>query len=239
MAIDAALLEAAAREETPPTLRFYGWSPPAVSLGRFQPVHGLDLDYARRRGWDVVRRPTGGRGVLHQHELTYSVTLPPSALRGMGVRSSYRVLTSVLNLGLRSLLGGAAEPFSPPEGCALRVRGLANCFSVASECDTVASGGKLAGSAQVRRDGALLQHGAILLDAEPEAWTGVFGAPGELLTLRRLLGRPVAADEVADAIVAAFERGGARVKEGALTGEELHAAGSLRPQFAVPPTPPM
>ena len=89
MALDVALLEAAARDTAAPTLRFYGWAPRAVSLGRFQDGAAIDLDYARARGWDTVRRPTGGRAVLHHLELTYSIILPPSVLGGAGVRSSY------------------------------------------------------------------------------------------------------------------------------------------------------
>src|SRR5687768_10650291 len=69
MALDLAMLRGACREEVPPTLRFYTWDPPAVSLGRFQCSEGIDLGYARGRGWDVVRRPTGGRAVLHHREL--------------------------------------------------------------------------------------------------------------------------------------------------------------------------
>src|SRR5947209_2116371 len=84
MALDDALLDSAARGAIPPTLRFYGWSPPAVSLGRFQDPGGIDIAYARARGWDVVRRPTGGRAVLHHLELTYSIILPPAALGGAG-----------------------------------------------------------------------------------------------------------------------------------------------------------
>src|SRR5689334_21751812 len=96
MALDVALLEAAAREAAPPTLRFYGWAPPAVSLCRFQDVAAIDLDYARARGWDIVRRPTGGRAVLHHLELTYSIILPPSVVAGAGVRSSYSILVGAL-----------------------------------------------------------------------------------------------------------------------------------------------
>src|SRR5688500_17310665 len=86
MAADVALLGAAAREDAPPTLRLYSWAPAAVSLGRNQSLTGLNLEAARRRGWDTVRRPTGGAGVLHASELTYSVVLPPSVLGRAGVR---------------------------------------------------------------------------------------------------------------------------------------------------------
>jgi len=221
MAVDEGLLEAAGREVAPPTLRFYAWRPPAVSLGRFQDSGGVDLDYARARGWDVVRRPTGGRGVLHQHEVTYSLTLPPSLVAGVGVRTSYAVLTAGLHAGLRSLLGAS---FTPEEGAAApaceRGAGVANCFALASECDTLVPEGKLVGSAQVRRAGALLQHGSILLDAEPLAWTALFGSPGRLVTLRQILGGAPEPRRVAEAVTEGFRSLGVRVAEGTLSAQE-------------------
>jgi lipoyl(octanoyl) transferase len=272
MAVDLALLRAAAREAAPPTLRFYAWEPPAVSLGRFQSPEGIDLEYARRRGWDVVRRPTGGRAVLHHLELTYSLVLPPSAVGGAGVRTSYCVLARALNAALYgvrrpaaaftppdatpgtqeephlagpfALLGTAAPPSANHRGRRGRRRlrfpythtpthphthtpthlNPANCFAHAAGCDTVVPGGKLAGSAQVRRDGALLQHGSILLDAEEEAWTALFGSPGRLVTLRHLLGAAPAPEEVAAAVLNGFLALGVEARPGTLSPEEEEAA---------------
>jgi lipoate-protein ligase A len=85
----------------------------------------------------------------------------------------------------------------------------ANCFALASECDTLVPQGKLVGSAQVRRDGALLQHGSILLDAEPDAWKALFGTPGRLVTLRQHLGGAVAPEVVIKALIHGFQRAGA------------------------------
>ncbi|MGD9497623.1 MAG: biotin/lipoate A/B protein ligase family protein, partial [Armatimonadota bacterium] len=83
MAVDEAIAAAVARREQPPTLRLYGWAPPALSLGYFQPLDGgIDLAAIRARGYDIVRRPTGGRAILHVHELTYSVSVPQDAIRG-------------------------------------------------------------------------------------------------------------------------------------------------------------
>ncbi|HEU4751876.1 MAG TPA: lipoate--protein ligase family protein, partial [Armatimonadota bacterium] len=202
MARDEALLEAAAREETPPVLRFYAWDPPAVSLGHFQGTEGIDLAYAAARGWDVVRRPTGGRAVLHQHELTYCLVLPPSVVGGAGVRTSYAVLSGALNAGLRSLLPDRSPVTAP--ACNARTARGPNCFAVAGECDTLVAEGKLVGSAQVRRGGALLQHGSILLDAEPAAWEALFGTTGRLVTLRRLLGSTPTRAEVTEAVLRGF-----------------------------------
>lgn len=206
MAADLALLDAAVSGSAPPTLRFYSWDPPAVSLGRFQDAAGVNEDYARSRGWDVVRRPTGGRGVLHQFELTYSIVLPPSVLAGIGVRTSYTVLVGALNAGLRLLLGGSlGEPAREEKvRCTTGASRAANCFALASECDTLVPAGKLVGSAQIRKDGALLQHGSILLDLEPEAWTALFGEPGHPVALRGLLGYLPAPADVEAALEGGF-----------------------------------
>jgi lipoate-protein ligase A len=228
MARDLELLDAAVREECGPTLRFYTWDPPAVSLGHFQTTDGVDLEYAARRGWDVVRRPTGGRAVLHQHELTYGIVLPPSVVGGTGVRTSYSVLVGALNAGLASLLGNsregalsvkpwalgsdarAVETAPNAEGLPLRPNAQRptptppNCFALASECDSLVRERKLVGSAQVRRGGALLQHGSILLDAEPEAWAALFGTPGRLVTLRELLGFVPEVEAVIEAVTSGF-----------------------------------
>src|SRR5688500_1928440 len=158
MAADVALLGAAAREDAPPTLRFYSWAPAAVSLGRNQLLIGVNLEAARRRGWDTVRRPTGGAGVLHASELTYSVVLPPSTLGRAGVRTSYAVLTAAVERGLRSLLGDAWAP-APQRPAFNAAPAPPSCFALVSACDTALACGKLAGSAQLRRGGALLQHG--------------------------------------------------------------------------------
>jgi len=201
MELDEALLaEACSRGD--PLLRVYAWNPPCVSLGRFQDAGGIDLEYARARGWDVVRRPTGGRAVLHQHEVTYAVALPPSLVAGVGVRSSYTVLAGALHAGLRAMLRSPAAVGSGGSHTG-RVRS-ASCFAAADECDVITADGKLVGSAQVRRGGGLLQHGSILLDAEPAAWAALFGTAGRLVTLRQLLGRHIPHSEARAAVVTAF-----------------------------------
>src|SRR5688500_7905116 len=178
MAVDWALLEAAAAGEAP-TLRFYGWNPPAVSLGRVQQLSGINTAALRRRGWDLVRRPTGGRAVLPLLELPYSIVLPPSVVGSAGVRTSYGALIRPLTEALRKLVhrceGASSGEPSPCEGAGAREP---NCFALAAECDIVLDGAKLVGSAQVRHAGALLQHGSILFDADRADWTELFGSPG-------------------------------------------------------------
>lgn len=231
MAVDEAILAGAEAERVPPTLRFYKWEPAAVSLGHFQHLDGIDLDYVHSRDWDVVRRPTGGRAVLHHLELTYSVILPPSVLQGAGVRTSYSVLVDALNAGLRTLLPGAAlaAPGAAQTGCSARANRTPNCFALAGECDSLIPEGKLVGSAQVRRNGALLQHGSILLDAEPEAWKRIFGSPGRLATLRQVLGEVPSPARVADAVTTGFAELGITFQAGSLTPEEEDLAARLAP----------
>jgi lipoate-protein ligase A len=227
-----ALLESALRGETGPVLRFYGWEPPALSLGRFQGMAGIALEPLRQRGWELVRRPTGGRGVLHHLEVTYSIVLPPDVVAGCGVRSSYAVLVEALNRGLAEWLPRADGPgFGGACGGALRV---ANCFALADECDTVAQAGKLVGSAQMRRGGGLLQHGSLLLDADREVWTAVFGDAGRMTTLRDLLGYVPAPEEAAERLAAGFAELGARLSCDELSATERAESEGRWPEFALP-----
>src|SRR5215207_4204233 len=159
MALDEALMDRA-RETAEWTLRVYSWSAPTISLGRNQSAYQLyDLERIHARGLAVVRRPTGGRAILHDREITYSVTAP---LAGAGdLRESYERITRLLVAGLR-LLGAdasvatATQRASPP--------GVAPCFDEPSSGELTLGGRKLAGSAQWRSDDALLQHGSILVE---------------------------------------------------------------------------
>ena len=104
MAIDEAIAEAVAAGESGPTLRFYGWTPACLSLGFRQPWDDIDLDQLEEQGWDWVRRPTGGRAILHTDELTYVVVAPDSEPRmAGGVRPSYKRLSLALQVGLKRL----------------------------------------------------------------------------------------------------------------------------------------
>src|SRR5438874_408787 len=120
MAVDEVLLDGVAAGTTPPTIRFYGWTPPCLSLGYFQPFDVVDLDSCRALGVDIVRRPTGGRAILHDREVTYSVVLPASVLgQDGGVLLSYHRLSLALQDGLRRLGVPLIEaPFRPMERAA-------------------------------------------------------------------------------------------------------------------------
>lgn len=159
MAIDHAIMEAVGRGEVAPTLRFYRWNPPCLSLGYGQPLQDVDLDRIRRNGWDLVRRITGGRAILHTDELTYSIAFPQSHPLVQGsILESYRRLSAALVEGLRRLnLPVATQP------AAQKNTAGAVCFEVPSDYEITAGGKKLVGSAQARRFSAVLQHGSLPL----------------------------------------------------------------------------
>lgn len=157
MALDHAL--AAAREGEDAVLRFYRWSRPTVSLGRNEPARDrYDLDEADARGVGFVRRPTGGRAVLHHRELTYSVVAPLRALEGP--RHAYRRINRGLLRGLASL--GAPVELADDSAPVLRPSAGA-CFRAPATGEVIAGGRKLVGSAQARLGRSLLQHGSLLL----------------------------------------------------------------------------
>jgi lipoate-protein ligase A len=234
MALDEALIESVIAGG-PPVLRFYTWEPATLSLGVNQSLGEVDAEECARRGFGLVRRLTGGRAVLHQHELTYSVVARESDRRvSGGVVESYRKISEALVAGLRSL--GADVALAAPDrrlhralAQAMRNSDLgelavdegshgAVCFDAASDYELTASGRKLVGSAQARRGGALLQHGSILLDVDWDAWVSVFRyrteegrkraaqkLPTRMTSLKKELGRNVSAEEVVHALKQAFE----------------------------------
>lgn len=158
MARDAALL-AAQRPDGEPLLRLYRWSPPAVSLGYNQDAARFDAAAIAARGWDLVRRPTGGRAILHHQELTYAlVGASPSPLFGATLHSCYEVINRAL-LGFLRDLGIEAEESGPEPREALRG---ASCFRSAGQHEIRVGGRKLIGSAQRRTGSVFLQHGSIL-----------------------------------------------------------------------------
>jgi len=217
MAIDEALLLAASADGSPLTLRLYGWDRPTLSLGYFQ------RPPAESPGeMPIVRRLTGGGAIVHDAELTYSVVWrQPADGPGAGgipkaVADSYTFLNRALIRMLRAL-GVAPEP---PSGAGQRDAFL--CFARRSPQDVTAGGGKIVGSAQRRRDGAVLHHGSVLIG--PSA---VRGVPD--LSVSDLLGRPVSPDEAADALIQACETDlGWIMAPGRLTIDEGHLAEGLR-----------
>ncbi|WP_110111296.1 biotin/lipoate A/B protein ligase family protein [Bacillus sp. CGMCC 1.16541] len=178
MALDEALLDWHSQGEIPPTIRFYGWNPPTLSIGYFQKAEKeIDLDKVKELGLGFVRRPTGGRGVLHEHELTYSVIVSESHPdMPHTVTEAYRVISEGLLEGFRKLGLEAyfAIPRTEEEKSSLKNPRSSVCFDAPSWYELVVEGRKVAGSAQTRQKGVILQHGSILLDLDEDKLFSVF-----------------------------------------------------------------
>ena len=169
MAIDSWLLKQHYLGLHPPTLRFYTWSPPAISLGYHQSIYPEHWQHLTYRGAPVelVRRPTGGRAVLHQGDLTYAVVT--SGLSGSRIQA-YQTICQFLIQGWRSL-GVELHYGSTGRGYIHNP----SCFGTATGADLVlADGAKIIGSAQHRRGGAILQHGSIRLEPDAALFNQVF-----------------------------------------------------------------
>ncbi|MBN1681577.1 MAG: lipoate--protein ligase family protein [Anaerolineae bacterium] len=164
MAVDQAIMEAVANDETPPTLRFYAWEPPCLSLGYTQPIADVDHERLSARGWGLVRRITGGRAILHADELTYSVAVKASdPIVAGGIVQSYRRLSQPLLHSMQNMETDAhADKLTQRHPDA---KGPV-CFEVPSHYEITVSGKKLVGSAQVRKFGAVLQHGSFPLTGD-------------------------------------------------------------------------
>lgn len=174
MAVDEAIMLSHAEGEGPPTLRLYSWSPPTVSVGLFQDINRkVDLDRCRELGIDVVRRPTGGRAVLHDKEITYSVVIKRDLLPG-SVLQTYKFLSKGLLEAIKvlGLTPAIAEKPAKPS-----LSGSPACFDSPSWYEIEVSGRKLVGSAQTRQRDVLLQHGSILLELEPDKLQQVMRFP--------------------------------------------------------------
>lgn len=217
MAIDEAIMAAVSAGHAPPTLRFYGWSPPCLSLGYAQSAGDVDFTRLAGLGWDVVRRLTGGRAILHADELTYSVAVPASDPRVAGdIVASYRRLSRGLMAGLDRL--GAVVYADAAAGGARGFKGPV-CFEVPSDYEITAGGRKLIGSAQTRRDGGtvVLQHGALPLFGDVARICEALAYDDEAgrevarervreraITLAEALGERVTFDRAAGAMAAGF-----------------------------------
>lgn len=232
MAVDEAITQAIAGGLVPPTLRYYAWAPPSVSLGRNQAAAGVDLPRCAAFGYDVVRRPTGGRAILHTDEMTYSIIASPEHPLMQGyVLDSYLRISHGLVAGLRRL-GIEAEEAPGTNRAGPDVS--AACFEVPSAYEIVASGRKILGSAQARRSTSVLQHGSLPLvgdltrvvaclafedEAEREALRE--SLQGHAATVEALLGRVVSYEEAVEAMAAGMaEALGIELIPGQLTERE-------------------
>ena len=178
MAMDEALLNFVSRGEIDPVVRFYTWNPATLSVGYFQRLKKeIDIDKVKEKGFGLVRRQTGGRGVLHDKELTYSVIVPESHPNMPStITEAYRVISEGLLEGFKLLGFDAyfAIPRSKEEREKLKQPRSAVCFDAPSWYELVVEGRKIAGSAQTRQKGVILQHGSLLQDVDVDELFDMF-----------------------------------------------------------------
>jgi lipoate-protein ligase A len=234
MAIDEAIMIAHREGLVPPTIRFYQWSPPAVSLGYFQDLKKeIDVDSCRNLGIDIVRRPTGGKAVLHDKELTYSFTIRENhPLVNNSILETYKKISGGIIKGL-FYLGVTADLVPLREKSKIHHSDLKSiCFSVPSQYEVQVKGKKIVGSAQVRKREIVLQHGSLLIELEKDKLFSVFNFPSTQIrerlktkfnatSLEEILKRKITFSELSAILPRGFEEEfGVRLLEGKLTEQE-------------------
>jgi lipoate-protein ligase A len=216
MSIDESIMVFVGQGEAPPTIRLYGWSPPAVSIGYFQGLEEeVDLLMCEKYGIDYIRRITGGGAVFHEHEVTYSLSIPESSLLiPSNVLESYKVICQGIVKGLAEL--DVKSEFAPLN-------------------DILIDGKKISGSAQTRRSRTILQHGTVLIDTDVDKMFSILKVPSEKIkdklisdvkqrvtSLKSTLAREVDFKEVCDALSKGFECAlDIELEEGKLSNSEL------------------
>ncbi|HET9906943.1 MAG TPA: lipoate--protein ligase family protein [Anaerolineales bacterium] len=239
MAVDESILEHIGEGESLPTLRLYAWEPACLSLGHAQPVSDVDADRLKARGWEVVRRPTGGRAILHTDELTYSVIAPSDEPTVTGtVLESYNRLAQALLLAVKymdlsvEMKEGKADGNSTPNPI---------CFEVPSTYEITVDGKKLIGSAQARKKEGVLQHGSLPLTGDLTRICQVLVFQGEAareeaskrlltraVTVESALGRVVSWGIAAQSFIRAFQKQlGLSLERGELSESESKRADEL------------
>ncbi len=236
MALDRAIQLAREAGEAPPTLRLYGWERPTVTLGRFQERESIDEEFCSAGGIDVVRRFTGGRGVLHDDEVTYSVVAGVSDGLPRGTSASYSVLCGGLAAAYRRL-GVDANLTARARGS----RDSAACYLHATKADLSYGARKLSGSAQVWLRDTVLQHGSFTISRDVDRESRVFllsaeetqRLADETVTLDSLLDGPPSRSTIREAVVRGFaESLGIELVAGDLTASEFDTATRLRKESA-------
>ena len=245
MAIDEAIMIAHREGLVPPTIRFYQWSPPAVSLGYFQDLKKeIDVDACKNLGIDIVRRPTGGKAVLHDKELTYSFIIKENhPLVNDSILETYKkisggMIRGLFYLGIKAELVPLREKLkSSSSGNEIKsiishsdIKSI--CFSVPSQYEVQVEGKKIVGSAQVRKREIVLQHGSLLIELEKDKLFSVFNFPSAQIrerhktrfkatSLEELLKRKINFSELSEILSGGFEEEfGVRLVEGKLTEQE-------------------
>jgi lipoate-protein ligase A len=240
MAVDEAILEHIYRGESKPTLRLYAWNPPCLSLGHAQPFKDVDVERLKSKGWEVVRRVTGGRAILHTDELTYSVTgSEQEGILSGGVLESYNRLSKALLYAVQSL----SLPVKVQEE--KHTTGSKNlnpvCFEVPSSYEITVDGKKLIGSAQARKKEGVLQHGslpltgdltricdALFFENEPARQEAKERLLARATTVESVLGVEISWETAAQALVKGFEAElGIQFEDAELTQSEIQRANEL------------
>ncbi len=217
MALDESILLTTARKESPPTLRLYGWQPATLSLGFAQPSSDVDFNRLTRENWGLVRRPTGGRAILHVDELTYAViAAQDDPLLAGSLMESYHTISRALLAGLTYLDITAAGEKTYHNDASVKTTNPV-CFELPSNYEITAGGKKLIGSAQARKHGGILQHGSLPIkgditritqvlnyDTDHERMVAAANLSARATTLEALLGSPPAWQTVAQAVIKGF-----------------------------------
>ncbi len=238
MAADEAMLLGLAEGKIPPTLRFYGWNPPAVSIGYFQRMDAeIDRTICAKLGMDVVRRLTGGRAVLHEEEVTYSLVVREDAVNiPATVTASYLFFSQAIVAGL-ARMGISAELQAPAPSKGQKNSRFTSpaCFDAPSHYEVVVADRKVVGSAQVRHNGILLQHGSVSLKFRAERVAAVMRYDNEekrkklirdlkerAVGLLDVLAKPLDCDTIVSALTEGFvEKCGIKLSTGSRTEFEL------------------
>lgn len=226
MAVDRAILVAHSKGKIPPTVRFYSWIPPAISIGYFQSLtEEVDIEACTELGVDYVRRITGGGAVFHEKELTYSIVISEThPLIPKNILQSYARICSALIRGLQQL--GIYGTYAPIN-------------------DIVVDGKKISGNAQTRKINTVLQHGTILLDVNVEKMFSLLKVPNEKIkdkiitdvkqrvtSIHHVLGTLPRFDTVTAAMKKGFEdEFHITLVEGPLTNEEVKLARRFEKEY--------
>ncbi|MCD6356941.1 MAG: lipoate--protein ligase family protein, partial [Anaerolineaceae bacterium] len=217
MAVDEAILEAATCHAVKPTLRLYSWRPYCLSIGHAQAIAEVNLSHLADLGWDLVRRPTGGRAILHADEITYSICAPldDPNVKG-GVLESYRHFSNCL-LEALSIIGIRADS-KPKDETAKFLSKDPVCFQYPSDYEITVFGKKIIGSAQARKKDGLLQHGAIPMfgditriistlnfKSDTQRKIARLNLSNHATTIKSIIGYEISWNELSNAIISAFE----------------------------------
>jgi len=235
------------RDHTAPILRVYCWSPSTISLGYHQPINELDAARCRKDGLGIVRRPTGGRAILHAQEVTYSVVIPKShPLYKKSSLTIYKLISGALVAGLNAL--GLRTVFEKRNGNDAEFSGYHrrfSCFATSAKYEIHHQSRKFVGSAQRRFENGLLQHGSILLGDEHLNLTKYISTNGSgedetsrallqsrTVTLESILNRKATFDEVAACLKHGFEKTfDVTLKSDELSADELQRIEQLKPKY--------